>query len=78
MYIHPESSTSVAAHHLTMPTPNPILSGEANSPDSPPNKLSLVAAQASKITSVSLYSGRAEITRSFKLALVQGQNQITI
>ncbi|KJA24214.1 hypothetical protein HYPSUDRAFT_136419 [Hypholoma sublateritium FD-334 SS-4] len=61
-----------------MTTPNPISNLEVNSSDKQPNTLSLVSAQASKITNVSLYSGRAEITRLFKLALAEGQNQVTI
>lgn len=49
-----------------------------DSPEARPSVLSLECAQASKITSISLYSGRAEITRSFKLAVAEGQNQISI
>ena len=49
-----------------------------DSPEATPSVLILESAQASKITSVSLYSGRAEITRSFKLAVAEGQNQISI
>ena len=43
-----------------------------------PSVLVLESAQASKITSVSLYSGRAEITRNFKFAVAEGQNRISI
>ena len=49
-----------------------------NSPGARPSVLVLESAQASKITTVSLYSGRAEITRSFRLAVAEGQNQISI
>ncbi|KJA24213.1 hypothetical protein HYPSUDRAFT_38990 [Hypholoma sublateritium FD-334 SS-4] len=47
-------------------------------PEARPVALALESAQASKITSISLYSGRAEITRNFKLAVAEGQNQISI
>ncbi len=74
----PQGWHTCVAHHLTMAAPSPMSSHEVNPSDIQPNTLSLVAAQASKITSVSLYSGLAEITRSFKLALIQGRDQITI
>jgi N-terminal domain of unknown function (DUF4140) len=32
----------------------------------------------SKITNVAVYSGRAEVTRSFRIALKPGQNQVQI
>ncbi len=50
----------------------------ADSPGARPSLLVLESAQASKITGVSLYSGRAEITRNFKLAVAEGQNRISI
>ncbi|KAL0946220.1 hypothetical protein HGRIS_012479 [Hohenbuehelia grisea] len=38
----------------------------------------LVSVESSKITSVSLYSGRAEITRTYTLNVPTGQNQVKI
>ena len=42
------------------------------------NVVLLESPQTSKITNISLYAGRAEITRHFKLSLLAGQNQVTI
>ncbi|PFH53301.1 hypothetical protein AMATHDRAFT_1370 [Amanita thiersii Skay4041] len=50
-------------------------------PPSPPsfvNKVNLVSTKDSKIQNVSVYSGRAEVTRLFKVAVKTGQNQITM
>ncbi|KAG5640964.1 hypothetical protein DXG03_006525 [Asterophora parasitica] len=55
----------------------------AASVDSPPsfqpiNAIELVSKENSKITGVSVYSGRAEVTRSFKFDVKTGQNQVTV
>ncbi|KAF9476194.1 hypothetical protein BDN70DRAFT_882734 [Pholiota conissans] len=42
------------------------------------NTIELVSTKDSKIISVSVYAGRAEITRLFKFAVKTGQNQLTI
>ncbi|KAF9492716.1 hypothetical protein BDN71DRAFT_1420435 [Pleurotus eryngii] len=42
------------------------------------HKIDLVSAESSKIDKVSLYVGRAEITRSFKIDVKTGQNQVKI
>ena len=42
------------------------------------NVIDLVSAKDSKITNVSLYSGRAEITRLYKFAVKAGQNQVRL
>ncbi|KAF8148202.1 hypothetical protein B0H34DRAFT_833314 [Crassisporium funariophilum] len=42
------------------------------------NAMILVSSEGSKITAVSLYSGRAEVTRLFKFDIKAGQNQILI
>ncbi|KAG6815207.1 hypothetical protein H0H93_010580, partial [Arthromyces matolae] len=42
------------------------------------NSIKLVAKDMSKIVSVSVYSGRAEVTRIFKFNVKTGQNQVTI
>ncbi|KAG6811234.1 hypothetical protein H0H92_008404 [Tricholoma furcatifolium] len=51
--------------------------------DQPPaiqaiNAIELVATVSSKITAVSVYSGRAEVTRVFTFDVKTGQNQVTI
>jgi hypothetical protein len=52
---------------------------EAAPPDfQPVNTIELVSVNDSKITSVSVYSGRAEITRLFKFTVKTGQNQLNI
>lgn len=43
-----------------------------------PTSIELQSVTDSKITSVSLYSTRAEITRLFKFAVKTGQNQVNI
>lgn len=40
--------------------------------------ITLSAKDNSKITGVSVYSGRAEVTRLFKFSLKTGQNQVII
>ncbi|KAG5641474.1 hypothetical protein DXG03_005126 [Asterophora parasitica] len=55
----------------------------ASNVDSPPsfqpiNAIELVSKESSKITGVSVYSGRAEVTRSFKFNVKTGQNQVTV
>ncbi|KAG9226900.1 hypothetical protein CCMSSC00406_0003427 [Pleurotus cornucopiae] len=42
------------------------------------HQIDLVSAESSKIDKVSLYVGRAEITRSFKIDVKTGQNQVKI
>lgn len=42
------------------------------------NSIELSSTEASKITAVSVYSGRAEVTRTFKFKVKTGQNQITV
>jgi len=42
------------------------------------NTIELVSAKDSKITIVSVYSGRAEVTRLFKFTAKTGQNQLNI
>ncbi|PPQ89432.1 hypothetical protein CVT25_012811 [Psilocybe cyanescens] len=42
------------------------------------NVVELIASENSKITNISLYSGRAEITRLFEVAIKAGQNKVTI
>jgi hypothetical protein len=44
----------------------------------PVNTIELVSVKDSKIISVSVYSGRAEVTRLFKFAVKTGQNQLNI
>ncbi|KAL0570837.1 hypothetical protein V5O48_011120 [Marasmius crinis-equi] len=43
-----------------------------------PNDIQLDHTESSKITAVSLYGSRAEITRSFKLLVKEGQNNVQI
>lgn len=42
------------------------------------NFINLSASEDSKIAGVSLYSGRAEVTRLFKFEIKAGQNKVTI
>ena len=42
------------------------------------NTIELVSVKDSKIVSVSVYSGRAEITRLFKFTVKSGLNQVAI
>jgi len=42
------------------------------------NPIELVAEKDSKIISVSVYTGRAEVTRLFKFDVKTGQNQLNI
>ncbi|KAL0946274.1 hypothetical protein HGRIS_012526 [Hohenbuehelia grisea] len=52
---------------------------DANAP--PPfqvNTIELVSVESSKITGVSVYSGRAEVTRAYRFAVKTGQNQVKI
>jgi len=42
------------------------------------NVITLSASEDSKITAVSLYSGRAEVIRSFNFKIKAGQNKVTI
>ena len=44
----------------------------------PVNTIELVSVKDSKITSVSVYPGRAEVTRLFKFTAKTGQNQLNI
>lgn len=47
-------------------------------PDFEPHTLDLVSVEDSKILSISLYSGRAEITRLLKAHVKTGLNQLNI
>ncbi|KAF5374158.1 hypothetical protein D9615_008861 [Tricholomella constricta] len=47
-------------------------------PFQPTNEIELVSTESSKIIGVSVYNGRAEITRLFKFEVRKGQNQVTI
>jgi hypothetical protein len=47
-------------------------------PQYPVNTFELNSIEGSKITAVSIYSGRAEITRLFKFTVKKGQNQVVI
>ncbi|TDL13136.1 hypothetical protein BD410DRAFT_833371, partial [Rickenella mellea] len=47
-------------------------------PFEPINLVEISSLENSKITGVSLYSGRAEITRLYKFKIKTGQNQVTI
>jgi hypothetical protein len=51
-----------------------------DSSDAPPSfePINFVSADHSKIIHVSLYSGRAEITRLYKFSVAAGQNQVNI
>jgi hypothetical protein len=53
-------------------------STEAPPPFEPTNVVDLVSIKDSKITNVSLYSGRAEITRLYKFLVKTGLNQVNI
>jgi len=44
----------------------------------PINPVSLSAQKDSKILSIAVYAGRAELTRLFKFNVKTGQNQVTI
>lgn len=44
----------------------------------PINTIDLLSTKDSNISGVSVYSGRAEITRLFKFTVKTGQNQVTI
>lgn len=44
----------------------------------PPQAIELVSVEDSKVTGVSVYTGRAEVTRLFKIDVRVGQNQVTI
>ncbi|KAF8636223.1 hypothetical protein AX17_003709 [Amanita inopinata Kibby_2008] len=52
--------------------------GQPPTPTSFVNSIDLTSTKDSKILGVSVYSGRAEITRLFTLSVKTGQNQITI
>lgn len=54
------------------------MSTEENPPSFEANTVNLVSIDDSKIISVSLYSGRAEITRLFKFPVKIGQNQVNV
>ena len=59
------------------------MSDAASIPGSPPpfkpsEVLELDSIDGSKITGVSVYPGRAEITRLFRLKVQTGQNQVNI
>lgn len=47
-------------------------------PSFEPHAINLVSVQDSKITNVSLYSSRAEITRVFKFSVKVGLNQVNV
>ena len=51
---------------------------DAPPPFEPPHAIELYSIDASKIINISLYAGRAEITRLYKLSLRTGQNQVVI
>ena len=51
---------------------------DAPPPFEPPHVVELTSVDASKIINVSLYSGRAEITRLYKFAVRLGQNQVVV
>jgi N-terminal domain of unknown function (DUF4140) len=51
---------------------------DAPPPFEPPHVVELSSVDASKIINVSLYAGRAEITRLYKFAVRIGQNQVLI
>ena len=53
-------------------------SNDSPPPFEPINIVELVSVDNSKIAGVSLYSGRAEITRVYKFSVKTGQNQINI
>ncbi|TDL23087.1 hypothetical protein BD410DRAFT_814727 [Rickenella mellea] len=55
-----------------------MVTSETPPPFEPINVIELSSVESSKIVSVSLYSGRAEITRLYKLDVKTGQNQVTI
>ena len=57
-----------------------MTSSTATEPPSfpPVNNLELESVKDSRITSVSVYSGRAEITRLFTFNVKLGQNQLNI
>ena len=52
--------------------------GVALPPFPPDNAVELVSVKDSKIISVSVYSGRAEITRLFKFTVKSGLNQVIV
>ncbi|KAF5369113.1 hypothetical protein D9615_010435 [Tricholomella constricta] len=61
-----------------MATSNAGASAEHPPPFQVVNALELVSTEHSKITGVSVYSGRAEITRAFRFNVKTGQNQVTV
>ena len=54
------------------------MSTAASPPSDPLHAIELYSIDASKIIGVSLYEGRAEITRLYRLSLRTGQNQVVI
>ncbi|KAF9465723.1 hypothetical protein BDZ94DRAFT_299259 [Collybia nuda] len=62
---------------------NPSSSNGATTFETPPpfqhaHTIELVSVEDGKITGVSVYAGRAEVSRLFKFAVEMGQNQVTI
>ncbi|GLB45327.1 putative mucoidy inhibitor A [Lyophyllum shimeji] len=72
------------ARNLIVMLPRSTEATTAAPDDQPPplaqstNEIALVSTEHSKITNVSVYSGRAEITRLFTFSVRTGQNRVTI
>jgi hypothetical protein len=56
----------------------PMVTTIPDSMNTETNVITLSAPEDSKIAAVSLYSGRAEVTRLFKFEIKAGQNKVTI
>ncbi|PPQ80767.1 hypothetical protein CVT25_001904 [Psilocybe cyanescens] len=63
---------------MTSPSSSPTNADASPPPFQPVNTVDLVSVEDSKIISVSVYAGRAEITRLFKFNVKTGQNQLNI
>jgi hypothetical protein len=73
-----KSETS-ETHSFTPPMASTSADGPVSLPPFPPdNTIELVSVKDSKIISVSVYSGRAEITRLFKFSVKSGLNQVVV
>jgi hypothetical protein len=70
--------TPVDVSHTSFSKSTTMSTPDAPPPFGPPNVIELSSVEASKIVGVSLYSGRAEITRLYKFAVKTGQNQVVI